>query len=160
DLNTVAVFNLGLGVVGVALLTAAVVYLRRVIDQQTMLVKKIEEIKKAIDEDYAEPPPVEREEAAAPIEGLPIGAPAPDFSLTAFDGDQVMLDKLLGYGKSVLLLFVSPNCSPCKTLLPRVRVWERDYSNYLTIALLSRGTFEEIQKRLSKYGAKHLLLQG
>jgi thiol-disulfide isomerase/thioredoxin len=67
---------------------------------------------------------------------------------------------LLAAGKSVLLLFVSPTCSPCKTLLPLLRVWERDYSAQLTIALLSKGTLEENQKRIAKYGASHLLLQG
>jgi len=160
DLQTGEIVNLALGLVAVGLLTTAVVYLRRVLSQQTTVLEKIEAMKRVIDEDYAEPPPVEREDAAAPVEGLPIGAPAPSFSLAVIDGQMVTLDDLLAYAKPVLLLFVSPNCLPCKTLLPVVRVWERDYDDQLTIVLLSKGALEENQKRVAKYGARHLLLQG
>jgi peroxiredoxin len=72
----------------------------------------------------------------------------------------VTLDDLLAYGKSVLLLFVSPNCFPCETLLPIVKVWDRDYVDQLTVALLSKGTLKDNQERVEKYGARHLLLQG
>lgn len=159
DLKTGEIVSLAVGLVAVGLVTTAVVYLRRVLTQQTTLLGKIEAMKKVIDEDYAEPPPVEREDAAPPVEGLPVGAPAPSFALAAIDGGQVSLDDLLAYGKPVLLLFVSPNCSPCKTLLPLARVWERDYDEQLTIALLSKGALEDNQKRVAKYGARHLLLQ-
>lgn len=159
DLKTGEIVILALGLVAVGLLTTAVVYLRRVLSRQGTVLEKIEAMKRVIDEDYAEPPPVEREDAAAPVEGLPIGAPAPSFSLTAIDGQQVTLDDLLAYAKPVLLLFVSPNCLPCKSLLPVVRVWERDYDDQLTIVLLSKGALEENQKRVAKYGARHLLLQ-
>jgi thiol-disulfide isomerase/thioredoxin len=116
-------------------------------------------MKKLIDEDYAEPPPVERPDAAPPVEGLPVGAPAPSFSLPTFEGPSLTLDDLLAYGKPVLLLFVSPNCGPCRSLLPIVRVWERDYADHLTIALLSKGTSEENKKLVAKFGGRHLLLQ-
>jgi peroxiredoxin len=149
-----------LGIAAIGLLATAVVYLRRVLNHQATVLERIEAMKKVIDEDYAEPAPVERADAAPPVEGLPVGAPAPGFSLASIDGEQVTLDDLLAYGKPVLLLFVSPHCFPCKTLLPVVRVWERDYDNRLTIALLSKGTVEENQKRVAKYGARHLLLQG
>lgn len=151
--------NLILGAAAVALLAAAVVYLRRVLIQQWTLLEKVDAMKRVIDEDYAEPP-VERKDAVAPLEGLPVGAPAPSFSLSSISGDAVTLDDLLGYGKSVLLLFVSPNCYPCETLLPILKSWERDYADQLTIALLSKGTLKDNQERVEKYGARHLLLQG
>jgi len=112
-----------------------------------------------IDEDYAEPAPLERKEAAL-VEGLPVAALAPGFSLRAIRGNQVTLDDLLAEGKPLLLLFVSPTCAPCKTLVPRVRVWERDYQDQLTVAVLSKGTLKENEHRAAKYEISHFLLQG
>ena len=159
DLKTGEIAGLVLGLAAVGLLSVAVVYLRRVFTHQTALVEKIDAMKRLIDEDYAEPPPVERQDAAPPMEGLPVGARAPGFAVRAIDGPTMTLDDLLAHGKPVLLLFVSPNCFPCKTLLPVVRIWERDYADQLTIALLSKGALEENQKRIAKYGATHLLIQ-
>jgi peroxiredoxin len=160
DLKSGEVAGLVLGLAAVGLLTTAVVYLRRVFAHQTALLEKVDAMKRLIDEDYAEPPPVERPDAAAPLEGLPLGAPAPAFSLATVDGELVSLEALLAEGKQVLLLFVSPNCMPCKTLLPVVRIWERDYDDQLTVALISKGNVEENRKRIAKFGARHLLLQG
>jgi peroxiredoxin len=158
-LRTPELINLILAGIAVALLASAVVYLRRVLTQQSLVLATVEAMKKVIDEDYAELP-VEHKGAVPPLEGLPIGAPAPSFSLASVAGRPVALDDLLGYGKSVLLLFVSPNCFPCETLLPIVKVWERDFGDQLTIALLSKGTLKENQERVEKYEARRLLLQG
>ena len=160
DLKSGEVAGLVISLIAVGLLAAAVVCLRRILDQQATVLERIEAMKRVIDEDYAEPAPVERADAIAPVEGLPVGAPAPSFALATLDKEQVTLDDLLAYGKPVLLLFVSPNCFPCKTLLPVVRAWERDYSEQLTVALLSKGTVKENQNRLAQYGARHLLMQG
>lgn len=160
DMKAGELVNLALGLGAMGLLAAAVVYLRRVLSQQASILERIDAMKKVIDEDYAEPAPVEREDAAPPLEGLPVGAPAPGFSLATLDGEQMSLDDLLAYGKPVMLMFVSPNCVPCKTLLPAVRAWERDYDDQLTFALLSKGSVEDNQKRVAKAGARHLLLQG
>jgi len=144
--------------VAVALLVAGVVYLRRVLGQQTRILDRIEAVEKLVEE-YA-PPPMERTEATPPPDGLPVGAPAPDFSLTSIGGAKVSLGDLLAYGKPVMLLFVSPNCSPCVTILQDVKTWERDYSDRLTIALLSKGSLADNERRMSKYDARHLLLVG
>jgi peroxiredoxin/uncharacterized membrane protein YphA (DoxX/SURF4 family) len=160
DLKSGEVAGLVISLVAVLLLAAAVVYLRRILNQQATVLERIEEMKKVIDEDYAEPAPVERADAVPPFEGPLVGAPAPSFSLPAIGGEQVTLDDLLAYGKPVLLMFVSPNCFPCKTLLPFVRVWERDYDDRFTIALLSKGSLEETREQVARYGARHLLLHG
>jgi peroxiredoxin/uncharacterized membrane protein YphA (DoxX/SURF4 family) len=159
DLKTDEVVSLILGVVSVAFVSTAVVYLRRVIRQQSTILARIDAMKKVIDEDYAEPP-VERPDAAAPLEGLPIGSPAPDFSLATIDGAAVTLDNLLAYRKPVLLLFVSPHCPPCEAILPAVKIWERDHETQLRVAVVSKGTLEDNQDRVAKYGARYLLLQG
>src|SRR6185295_13861518 len=81
ELRTTEVVNLILGVAAVTLLAAAVAYLRRVLTLQSSLLERVEAMKKVIDEDYSETP-VERADAAPPPAGLPIGAPAPGFSLS------------------------------------------------------------------------------
>src|SRR5215471_19218332 len=159
DMKAGEVASLALSTVAVGLLAAAVVYLRRIISQQVALGSMIDAMKKVIDEDYAEPP-VERQDAALPLEALPVGALAPSFSLASISGDLVTLDDLLAYRKPVLLLFVSPNCSPCKTVLEAVGGWEHDYRKQLTIALLTKGDLKENQARMLEYGAGHLLLPG
>jgi peroxiredoxin len=159
DMKAGEIASLALNIIAVSLLAAAAVYFRRIISQQTTLVAKIEAMKKVIDEDYAEPP-VERQDAALPLEALPVGALAPRFSLASVSGGLVTLEDLLSYRKMVLLLFVSPNCSPCKAILEAVGGWEHDYRKQLTIALLTKGDLKENQARMSEYGASHLLLQG
>jgi peroxiredoxin len=54
----------------------------------------------------------------APVPGLPIGAPAPDFELTGAHGDRVGLGQLIRNGRPVALAFVDPDCGPCRSLLP------------------------------------------
>jgi peroxiredoxin/uncharacterized membrane protein YphA (DoxX/SURF4 family) len=158
ELKPGEMMNLLVSSVAVALLVAALIHLRRVLSQQTRILDRMDAVEKLVEE-YA-PPPVEREEATPPPEGLPVGAPAPDFSLPSIGGGQVALRDLLDYGKPVLLLFVSPNCAPCATILQDVGGWEREYSDRLTIALLSKGSLQDNEKRVAKYGARHLLLVG
>lgn len=159
DMKPFEVVSLILSSAVVALLVVSVNYLRRLFKQYSTLLLRIDAMKKVIDEDYAEPP-VERPDAAGPVEGLPIGAPAPDFSLESIGGGRVSLDDLLAPRRPVLLLFVSPNCSPCESLAPKIHVWERDYGSRLTIAVLSKGELEENQLRMASYDAGYKLLQG
>jgi peroxiredoxin/uncharacterized membrane protein YphA (DoxX/SURF4 family) len=158
DLKTAETMNLLISSFAVGLLVTGVVYLRRVLNQQTRILDRIDEVEKLVEE-FA-PPPVEREEAMLPPEGLPVGARAPDFSLASIGGGQISLRNLLGYGKPVLLLFVSPNCAPCATILQDVSGWERDYSDRLTIAVLSKGSLLDNERRVAKHGVRHLLLVG
>lgn len=160
DLRAGEAISLCLSAVAAALLIPTFAMLRKALKHQTTLLETVTAMKKVIDEDYAEPAPVEREDAVPPVEGLPVGAIAPSFSLPSLAGGQISLEELLGLGKSVLLLFISPTCSPCKTLLPHVRVWQRDYSDYLTVVLMSKGTEKEVQAKIGKYEARYVLLQG
>ncbi len=160
DLKAGEIVTLVISVGTLALLIPAIIFLRRVLQQQASVLEKLEAMKKLIEEDYAEPAPIERADAAPPVEGLPVGAPAPDFTLATLGGEQISLEVLRAQGKAVLLLFVSPNCAPCKSLLPMLRVWQRDYAAQLTIAMLSKGEPNEVEKRIAKYDAEYLLLQG
>ena len=159
NLKAGEVATLALSVVACGLLAVSIVCLRRVISQQSSLTATIAAMKKVIDEDYAEPP-VERAEAAGPLHGLPIGAAAPSFSLASIRGGQITLDGLLAPRKPVLLIFVSPNCAPCESVLQSVETWERDYRKDLTVALLAKGSLSENADRMARYRASHVLLQG
>ena len=157
DLKTGELIILILAIFITGLLAWICVVLNRVVKQQAELAGGLESIRAALSED-GEILPVEHKEATLPQEGLPIGARAPKFSLATVDGDKMSLDDLLEPGKFVLLLFAGPNCWGCKVLLPMVRAWERDYSDRLTICVLSNGNLDENQNKMSKYEASHLLL--
>ncbi len=160
EMNTNEGIRLLLSVAAVALLVSVLLLLARALKQQAALLETVTALKKVIDEDYAELAPVERADVAPPVEGLPVGAPAPEFSFATLAGGELSLAELLAWGKPVLLLFVSPTCSPCRTLLPQVRAWQRDYGDVLTIALLSKGTEKEARGKLVKYEVQPVLLQG
>ena len=154
------IVSLILSVFVAGILIPMFILLRRILKQLTTLLETVTTMKKVIDDDYAELAPVEREAAVPPNEGLPIGVSAPRFSLPSLSGDKVSLDDLLRAANPVFLFFVSPNCFPCKTLLPVIRSWERDYADLVTIGVLSKGTEQENQAKMTKYGIKHLLLLG
>jgi thiol-disulfide isomerase/thioredoxin/uncharacterized membrane protein YphA (DoxX/SURF4 family) len=75
--------------------------------------------------------------------GLPVGTDAPTFALKDLRGESVTLDALRGRGQPVLLVFVSPWCTPCAALLPKVHQWQQTLADRLTIALVSTGTVEQ-----------------
>jgi len=157
DMRAAEAITLTLTAAATGLLIAAVVFLRRMLKQQAKLVGEVESLKALLGED-GEPAPVVRNEAAFPAEGLPVGALAPRFSLATIAGDRVSLDGLIGQGKTVLLLFVGPNCWGCKLLLPAVRVWQRDHMDLLTIAVLSKSTLKETEDKMARYEIENLLL--
>jgi peroxiredoxin/uncharacterized membrane protein YphA (DoxX/SURF4 family) len=97
--------------------------------------------------------------AHMPVQGLPIGTPAPDFSLPQLDGSNRTLDDLRSAGKPVLLLFTDPGCGPCAALMPQVAAWQRDHAADLSIVLASRGTLEQNQALHREHGLTNILLQ-
>ena len=78
-------------------------------------------------------------ELAAFPPGLPVGAPAPGFSLPNIDGETVTLDALRA-AADVVLVFVSPGCGPCQTWSPELLRWQAMLANEITIAMISDGT--------------------
>jgi uncharacterized membrane protein YphA (DoxX/SURF4 family)/peroxiredoxin len=95
---------------------------------------------------------------AARSRGVAIGFDAPDFTLPDLSGEQVGLPALLQRGKPVLLIFMSPWCGPCATLLPRVRQWQDTLSERLTLALISMGTVEQ-NEVFAEQGLEDVLVQ-
>ncbi len=97
--------------------------------------------------------------APAPSAGLPIGAPAPVFSLTGLYGETLTLDALRAAGKPTLLLFTDPNCGPCNALLPMIGRWQREMALTMTLTLISRGTPEANRAKSMEHGLTLVLLQ-
>ena len=72
---------------------------------------------------------------------LKLGEPVPEMSLVALDGAAVRIGGVRG-GRSQLVLFVSPDCAICESLLPAVRSALGAVRAWLDIVLASDGDAE------------------
>jgi peroxiredoxin len=102
--------------------------------------------------------PIQNAPAEIPA-GLPYGSPAPPFDLPLLSGQRATLAGLCDLGNPVLLIFSEPHCNPCNTLLPDIARWNRDYPAKLTLALISRGTIEDNNAKLGRFGLTSVLVQ-
>ncbi|MGP8033847.1 MAG: methylamine dehydrogenase accessory protein MauD [Steroidobacteraceae bacterium] len=75
--------------------------------------------------------------------GLTVGEAAPVLEVAALDGASLRVGSARDDGRSTLLLFVSPTCPVCKTLLPAVRSSRRDERSWLDVILASDGELAE-----------------
>lgn len=72
---------------------------------------------------------------------LKLGDPTPEMTLPGLDGSQVMIGGVRA-GRSQLLLFLSPNCAVCETLLPALRSAQGAERGWLDVVLASDGELE------------------
>jgi peroxiredoxin len=91
--------------------------------------------------------------------GLPVGAPAPAFSLPSAAGEEMSLQALLGRGKPVALVFVSPSCRPCVAMLPDLARWQQTLADRLTIALVAAGDVGQTRRLVAEHGLADVLMQ-
>jgi len=77
--------------------------------------------------------------------GLAIGEAVPEIEVVDLGGGSVRLGAPRKDGKSTLLLFVSPTCPVCKSLLPIVKSSSKDERDWLNIILASDGNPAEHQ---------------
>jgi methylamine dehydrogenase accessory protein MauD len=73
---------------------------------------------------------------------LKLGDPTPELRLTGLDGAAVQIGGARG-GRSQLLLFLSPTCTICETLLPALRSAQGAERKWLDIVLASDGAGDE-----------------
>ncbi len=71
--------------------------------------------------------------------GLTVGEQAPTVEVEDLAGTRVRVGSPRTDGKSTLLLFVSPTCPVCKSLLPIVKSSGKDERGWLEIILASDG---------------------
>ncbi|MES1247824.1 MAG: MauE/DoxX family redox-associated membrane protein [Actinomycetota bacterium] len=81
--------------------------------------------------------------------GLEVGAPAP-----RFDG----LDELLAPGLPLLLVFTNPHCGPCKLLLPRAAVWQREHADALTVAFAVAAPADVVEAEAEAFELAHAIV--
>lgn len=82
-------------------------------------------------------------------DGLQKGTRAPDFTLTDQHGTAHRLSSYRG--RPVLLLFGSPHCSPCRTLLPQLQDWARNRRD-VAVLWLNASSREESLRFVSDTG--------
>jgi peroxiredoxin len=90
-------------------------------------------------------------------EGLPVGAVAPDFTLTDVRGGTQSLESLRAHGRPVVLHFMDLSCAPCRELLPFVARWQIALAQRLTIAIVTSGSLDD-RPEWDKYGVANVLL--
>jgi thiol-disulfide isomerase/thioredoxin len=86
------------------------------------------------------------------------GTPAPTFEARTIEGEDVSLETLVSSGVASLLLFTSPHCGPCKTLMPAVAEWQREYAERLTIVIASSGSASEVHAETDEYGLGNVVV--
>lgn len=81
--------------------------------------------------------------------GLSTNTPAPEFRLPTIDGREISLSDF--HGKSVLLVFSDPTCSPCTLLAPYLELIHNQNQN-VQVLMISRGSVESNQAKISELG--------
>lgn len=71
--------------------------------------------------------------------GLAVGEQAPPVDVVDLDGHELRIGAPRGDGLSTLLLFVSPTCPVCESLLPVLKSSRRDEQSWLQVVLASDG---------------------
>lgn len=84
--------------------------------------------------------------------GLKVGEPAPLVEVADLAGRALKVGSAREDGRSTLLLFVSPSCPVCKTLLPAVKSSRRDERSWLDVILASDGERSEQQAFVREHG--------
>jgi thiol-disulfide isomerase/thioredoxin len=92
---------------------------------------------------------------------LPIGTPAPPFTLPDVHGNPISLASLCARGRPVVLIFVGPNCGSCVMMFPDLARWNVALDDELTLAVVSNGglAHEQIAEHLRPLGDVTALVQ-
>ncbi len=88
--------------------------------------------------------------------GLKVGEPAPVVSVSDLQGAPHELGAARADGKSTLLLFVSPTCPVCKSLLAAVKSSRRDERTWMDVILASDGDVQEQQNFVRAQGLESI----
>jgi thiol-disulfide isomerase/thioredoxin/uncharacterized membrane protein YphA (DoxX/SURF4 family) len=129
-----------------------------VLKRQSALESELAWMKKVVDEDYA-PAQVERPDIEAPGDGLVPGAFAPNVSLHQLTGQSSSLLEFKSEGKGLFLLFISPYCSACDSILTQVRDWQRFFESELSFVVITRGDPEKAREKMNTHGLDRVVLQ-
>jgi len=84
--------------------------------------------------------------------GLLVGERAPMTDVADLDGHTMRLGAPRMDDRSTLILFVSPTCPVCKSLLPAVKASRKDEKGWLDIVLASDGDLSEHREFVRSHG--------
>lgn len=90
---------------------------------------------------------------------VPIGQPAPEFSVKNADGVTVHSQDLLDQRRS-MLVFTSSTCGPCVGLLPELTRWREMLEGRLAIHVLAAGDEAKNRELAEEHGVPLLLDRG
>lgn len=155
DLSALGWVTLTGALVVLAVLAGVVWLLTHLLGQNGRLLVRLDAVEGALRERNLLPA-VEEEESD---EGLPVGVPAPAFTVSDLAGSAVTLDRLRAAGKPVVLIFSDPTCGPCNALLPDIGRWQRDPAAAVTVAMISRGGADANRSKQTEHGLSQILLQ-
>ena len=159
DLSAAGWVALVIGAVALVLLVAEGWALVHLLGQNGRLLLRLDALEAAMAGSGGAPIRPAAAAAPPPPPGLPVGSPAPAFSLSGLHGETMTLDALRAAGKPVLLIFSDPNCGPCNALLPDIGRWQREHGGVMNVALVTRGKPEANRSKSAEHGISNLLLQ-
>lgn len=84
--------------------------------------------------------------------GLKVGEAAPVLEVQDLQGRAHRLGEARADGRSTLVLFVSPTCPVCKTLLPAVKSSRRDERDWMDVILATDGDLKEQEEFVRAQG--------
>ena len=101
----------------------------------------------------------ERAGIGHPEDGVPVGAPIPQFSaFSVLHRDRVELSSELRSGNHVIV-FVGPDCGPCGSMLPDLISLKDEFNGRLNVVLVSEGDVERNIEKFRDFGLENLFLQ-
>lgn len=151
DLTNELAIQLIFGLAFIGLFGAVIFYLKKISEQQNQIMRRVEMLE-IITHEGGE---TKREDVQFPTEGLPIGAPVPDFAGENLKGRTTEFEHLLMLAKPILFFFVGPNCPSCTALLPEIDSWQNELKEKLKVVFVSHGTAKE---NIAKFGENHEVL--
>jgi thiol-disulfide isomerase/thioredoxin/uncharacterized membrane protein YphA (DoxX/SURF4 family) len=139
------------GIALVALAGLTLTGLLALLRQNGRLLLRIDELEERLDAAGAPEP-------ARPHRGLPLGEPAPSFTLSGLYGETVTLESLTAAEHPVMLLFTDPHCGPCNALMPDISSWQNEHAGELTIAVMTRGSADDNRSKIREHGISNVWL--
>jgi thiol-disulfide isomerase/thioredoxin len=94
------------------------------------------------------------------VSGIPVGSPAPEFSLRDACGDEGSLTSLRSAGLPVVLLFLSSGCGACRELHPHLGRWQTTLGERLSIAVIMAGEADAARMLCGEHGVRNVLIDG
>lgn len=88
--------------------------------------------------------------------GLQVGERAPMIDVQDLQGRSLRIGEPRSDGRSTLLVFVSPTCPVCKSLLPVVKSGRKQEQSWLEVVLASDGDLQQQRRFVQEQGLSEL----